>query len=128
MPTQIDLKPAKPVMRDKRRTTRFDLNLPATVELTPGEETAFASTVNLSERGLCLLSKEKIAEGSRLLCRLLLEGGERFVLQGKVMWSAEWPVLITTEYKMGVWLSDAVNSSFGSYEKFCRQRLKNINK
>ena len=124
MPTQTDIKPARPSFRDKRRTPRFDMNLSATVESAPKGKEIFASTVNLSERGLCLLSKEKIAEGSQLLCRILLETGEQFVLHGKVMWIIEWPVLIMTEYKIGVWLADAVNSSFSSYEKFCREKLK----
>src|SRR3989338_8950591 len=112
------------MIRDKRRTPRFDFTLPATVESITGQTMGFASTVNLSERGLCLLSKEKVAEGSRLLCRILLETGEQFVLHGKVMWIVEWPVLIMTEYKIGVWLADAVNSSFSSYEKFCREKIK----
>lgn len=111
-------------MKEKRKFKRLDLNLPVGFRSLLDDATSFASTVNVSPGGLCILAKEKIPVGRRWPFKLEAPDGKQFSLQAEVIWNVEWPVLVVIEYKMGVKLQDAFSSSLAAYSQFYFKQLK----
>ncbi len=80
--------------------------------------TTFASAENFCPGGLCIMAKEKIPAGFKWPFKLETPQGEQFSLKAEVVWSAEWPVLVETEYKMGVKLTDTFSNALAKYSQF----------
>lgn len=114
-------------MQDKRDSKRLDLSLPAIFRTPDADDgICFASTVNLSAGGLCLLTKVKLKSGQKWPLELVLPTDERILLKTEIVWIEEWDVLVSTEYKAGVKLTDAITPTIARYAKFYNEQLKEV--
>ncbi len=112
-------------MQDKRDSKRLDIHLTAIFRAPDVDDgICFASTVDLSASGLCLLTKVKLNQGQKWPFELVLPTDERILLKTEIVWIEEWDVLVSTEYKAGVKLTDAITPTIARYAKFYNEKLR----
>ena len=110
-------------MKEKRKFKRLDLNLPVSLQSFNDDNISFGSILNISASGLGILANDNMQAGEKISCKLETPQGKRFSLLGEIRWTKDWPVLATTQYKMGLKLIGAVNSSVDAFSQFYYERL-----
>src|SRR3990167_5867907 len=114
----------KAAMKEQRKFNRIQMNLAIAFRSLVDGSTTFASAENFCPGGLCIMAKEKIPAGFKWPFKLETPQGEQFSLKAEVVWSAEWPVLVETEYKMGVKLMDPFSAALAKYSQFYFENSK----
>ncbi len=111
-------------MNEKRRYPRVSIDLPATFELVGEEENvAVATTVNISEQGLCFNCREKLIKGQYVRLKIFLPDHRSVVLDVEVKWVKEQDLLVMEEYLIGVELRNGNDADAVLFQKFCQYHL-----
>jgi hypothetical protein len=114
------------IEKESRRAKRYDVEVAA--EVTINREVLQSQTKNLSESGVCLVTRRQLVEGSRLLLNLFLvvEGIEDATspsidLTAEVIWAAP---SSENEFLAGCQFSDISSKQAETLKSFLRQLEK----
>ncbi|MCK5580820.1 MAG: PilZ domain-containing protein [Candidatus Omnitrophica bacterium] len=112
--------------RDKRRCTRFEIDLPVSFKITPKcASISLGTTIDISATGFRLCCREQLKVGHHMLIALTLPNNETLKLRVKVAWvqNAYFEAYLMSEFIMGLRIQEPLGDDERRYVKFCAQEL-----
>ena len=107
-------------MQDKRRCKRYEVDLPATFRVREDQKhISFATSLNVSAKGLCVVTKEQLAKGQKVKMQVKLPTKETLSMNATAVWVRESMACSRKEYLVGLEIEDKVTADEARFVKFC---------
>ena len=111
-------------MSEQRRCLRFNIELPVCFKnIRHQKDLSIATTINVSAKGLCILTREALEVGQQLLMQVKLPQEDRAIVNTQVMWVKEKLGVMPREYEIGVRLVEPMQHDEPKLVKFCAQKM-----
>lgn len=108
-------------MLDKRRCHRLSIELPATFTIQEETDVAIATTIDVSAKGIRMLTKEEVRRGQKLVIHVKLPEDGDITMHAEIVWVKRSD---EAEYQAGIKIDDSMPADEQKFVRFYAKQLK----